>query len=145
MPREEPYRLHNDRVVMIQTPNLAWWYDWLIPHISVRTDVKAIDPAIKKQLIDEVTANQLTPETLGKLPMPMLDLLLDIVAYYVKETPTWCKENLDLVDFLGILSVFLRLADARRLVDFFEDIGQQIPEAATLLMAGGPLKEVSRR
>lgn len=129
-------KLKNGLTVSVTTPTLGWWFDFLIPK-QKEMQWSNVPDDIQQGLIKGLKKGKISPELLGKMPASILDLLLDIVIYYVKKDPTWCKQNLDIVDFLAILNAFIKVLDPERVMDFFVQISQQVPILSLAGITGG--------
>lgn len=64
-------------------------------------------------------------------------MLLELVVYFVKKDKKWCKENMDIGDFLAVFNAFLQVCDIKRIMDFFVKINQQVPVVALLATPKG--------
>jgi hypothetical protein len=119
-------KLGNGMVVTVTTPTLGWWYDFFIPKTREMQMVK-ISPKQQKDIIDNFKDGKLATKTLMNMPVPIAETLLELVVYYVKKDATWCKENMDINDFLAVINAFLEVMDIKRTMDFFERITEQVP------------------
>lgn len=135
--KEKTIILENGLKVKVYKPNLKWWYDFFIPTMK-RLQWSGISPAIQKRILTELPKGKLSPQTVSQMPLPMVELILEVVAYYIPDKDTdWCKENLDIADFFQIIEVFLEVADVKRVMDFFVKISQRIPLPLLIQMAKG--------
>jgi hypothetical protein len=113
----------------VTTPTLGWWCDFLIPKIG-EVQWAEIPPDTQRQLLNAAKKGAMSSQLLSRIPVPILNLLLEIVVYYVKQNAQWCKDNLDIADFLGIFNAFLKVCDSERVMHFFGEIAQQVPLVA---------------
>lgn len=121
-------KLKNGLVVKITTPTVRWWFDFLLPK-QKELQWTNVSPEVQQQIIKEAKKGKIAPATLKQMPEPMLEMLLEIVVYYVKKDKDWCKDHMDLVDFLVVFNGFLEVVDIKRIADFFVKINQQLPLA----------------
>jgi len=131
IPEKREVKLRCGLVVTVTTPTVGWWFDFLIPK-SKELQWGAIDAETRKKMFAEVKKGDVSPETLQKMPLPVLDVLLELVSYYAKKDKEWCKTNMDLVDFLAVINAFLQVCDVKRAMDFFVEINRQVPVVALL-------------
>jgi len=122
-------KLKNGLTVFVTTPTLRWWFDFLIPKQKEMQWTNVPDD-IQQGLIKGLKKGNISPELLGKMPTSIVEILLDIVVYYIKKDKEWCKDNLDIGDFLAILNAFIKVLDPQRVMDFFVQISQQVPVLA---------------
>ena len=131
IPDKREVKLRNGSVVIVTTPTVGWWFDFLIPK-SKELQWGSIDPETRQKVFEEVKKGNVSPESLSKMPLPVLDVLLELVVYYAKKDKEWCKQNMDLVDFLAVINAFLQVCDVKRAMDFFVEINRQVPVVALL-------------
>lgn len=122
-------KLKNGLTVSVTTPTLGWWFDFLIPK-QKEMQWSNVPDNIQQRIIKDLKKGNISPELLGKMPTSIVEILLEIVVYYIKKDPKWCKENLDIGDFLAILNAFIKVLDPKRVMDFFVQISQQVPVLA---------------
>lgn len=121
--------LKNGLTVDVSTPTLGWWFDWFFPKMQ-EVQWAQIDERTKQAVLKEVQSGKITAATIGKFNksgIPLLNTMLEIVVYYTGKDAAWCKENLDLSDFLAVVNAFLGVLDAERVIDFFGQIAKQVP------------------
>ena len=131
IPEKKEVKLRCGLVVTVTTPTVGWWFDFLIPK-SKELQWGSIDAETRKKIFTEVQKGNVSPESLSKMPVPILEVIAELIAYYVKQDVKWCKANLDLVDALSILNAFLQVCDIKRAMDFFVEINRQVPVVALL-------------
>ena len=122
-------KLKNGLTVSVTTPTLGWWFDFLIPK-QKEMQWSNVPDDIQQRIIKDLKKGNISPELLAKMPTSIVEILLEIVVYYIKKDPKWCKENLDIGDFLAILNAFIKVLDPERVMDFFVQISQQVPVLA---------------
>ncbi|HEC88465.1 MAG TPA: hypothetical protein ENI52_04020 [Thermoplasmata archaeon] len=133
LPQKKEVKLKNGLIVIVTTPTVGWWFDFIIPKArQLQWQSVSTDSEIHQKIIKDIQKGVISSETLSKMPLPLLDILLELVVYYVRKDAEWCKQNLDIVDFLAIINAFLEVCDIKRILDFFVQINQQIPIAALL-------------
>lgn len=131
IPEKKEVKLRNGLIVTVITPTVGWWFDFLIPK-SKELQWDAIDSQSRKKIFDEVKKGNISPESISKIPVPILGVLVELIAYYVKKDAKWCKANLDITDFLAVFNAFLSVCDIKRAIGFFVEINKQVPVAALL-------------
>ena len=119
-------KLRNGLTVSVTTPTLRWWFDFLIPKAKALQWANIPDD-IRQRIVKEMKQGKLSQDTISAMPMSFLYVLLEVVVYHVKEDADWCKDNLDIGDFLAILNAFIQVSDPKRVMDFFGKISQQVP------------------
>lgn len=124
--------LSNGLTVSITTPRLRWWFGFLLPKFK-ESQWSNINPQIRSKMTKELQKGKLSPDTIAGLPLPILDVLLEMIVHYVGKDKEWCLDNLDITDLLLILNTFLEVADAKKVMDFFVQIAKQVP---IFLLAG---------
>jgi len=122
-------KLKNGLTVSVTTPTLGWWFDFLIPKQKEMQWTNVPDD-IQQRIIKDLKKGNISPDLLGKMPLSVVEMLLEIVVYYIKKDKKWCKDNLDIGDFLAILNAFIKVLDPERVMDFFVQISQQVPVLA---------------
>ena len=119
-------KLKNGLTVSVTTPTLRWWFDFLIPK-QKEMQWSNVPDDIQQGLIKGIKKGNISPELLAKIPTSIVEILLEVVVYYIKKDKEWCKDNLDISDFLAILNAFIKVLDPERVMDFFVQISQQVP------------------
>lgn len=134
-------KLSNGVELIITSPKLGWYYDFLIPRLNI-AQLAGIGAEMKQAIKEQVKEGNVSAKTLSALPKPMLDLMLAVVAYYIPDSVyedisnpldkdklfdykmKYCKLELEIVDALAIINALLEVADASRIVGFFDKIGR---------------------
>lgn len=138
IPETKQVKLKNGLMITVSTPTLGWWFDFFFPKLQ-EIQWSQIDEKTKQEVVKEIQKGKVTAGTLKKFnksSLPILDTMLEIVVHYSDKDAKWCKDNMDLGDFLAVVNAFLEVLDAERVVDFFGQIAKQVP-AGLLATIGG--------
>lgn len=126
VPETKEVKLRNGTMVKVATPTLGWWFDFLLPKFK-ELQWTNVDKKTQQAIIKEVQQGKISPGTVASMPLPIKEVLLELLVYYIKKDAEWCKQNLDIADFLAVINAFIQVLDPKRVVDFFGQISQQVP------------------
>ena len=139
-------KLTNGLEVIITTPKLGWYYDFLMPRLNI-AQLMDIGKDARAAIKEQVQGGNVSLKTLKSMPIPIASMVLAIIAFYIPDNVykgddmpedkdklfdykiEYCKKELELVDALAIINALLHVADARRIIGFFDKIGEVTKES----------------
>lgn len=123
IPEKREVKLRSGLVVTIIAPTNRWWFEWLIPK-QKSVQWSGVDAETKSQIIKEMKDGTITQETLGKMPLPLVELLIEFIMYHTKKDRDYMMDQMLIEDTILIIETWLQIVDIKRVISFFVKIKQ---------------------